>query len=49
METWFIIIAAATTIVSATLGAPAWMVLTASIITIIATATAIKARATKEQ
>lgn len=49
METWLIIIAAATAIVSATLGAPAWMVLTSSIITIIATAAAIKARATKEQ
>ncbi|MEW6917993.1 hypothetical protein V3M78_06660 [Trueperella pyogenes] len=49
METWLIIIAAMMTIVSATVGAPTWMVLTASIITIIATATAIKARATKEQ
>ncbi|WP_461171367.1 hypothetical protein [Trueperella pyogenes] len=49
METWLIIIAAAMTIVSATLGAPTWMILTASSITIIATATAIKARATKEQ
>ncbi|MET7074754.1 hypothetical protein [Trueperella pyogenes] len=49
METWLIIIAATMTIVSATLGAPTWMILTASSITIIATATAIKARATKEQ
>lgn len=39
MDTWFIILAAVMIIIAATLNAPTWTIITATIITLIATAT----------